>query len=168
MEWSDLAVEDHCLYVRVLFKTEIDCTRKEELKDKLVDKYVDKLIYLFEKSAPDSYPHCASIICKTSDLNLIRSELKRHFTSIRGCSVDSKTLDADSSQLTFYSPPKDINLNVSFFDSKSTFEVEGSTKNLGKFLYGYSKSIENMSGGTIDTSSLTLKTLTHSEHMTLC
>ena len=168
MEWSDLAVEDHCLYMRVLFKTEIDCTRKEELKDKLVDKYVDKLIYLFEKSAPDSYPHCASIICKTSDLNLIRSELKRHFTSIRGCSVDSKTLDADSSQLTFYSPPKDINLNVSFFDSKSTFEVEGSTKNLGKFLYGYSKSIQNMSGGTIDTSSLTMKTLTHPERMTLC
>ena len=92
MEWSDLAVENHCLYMRVLFKTEIDCTRKEELKAKLVNKYVDKLIYLFEKSVPDCYPHCASIIFKTSDLDFNRSELKRHFTSIRGCLVDSKAL----------------------------------------------------------------------------
>ena len=165
---NELTLKEYELYVQVAFKPEINCVRRKELKARLIQKYVDKLIFIYEKRpSSDLHFYCAYITAKSTlySLEELKAEFENYFGNIRGCSIDKLC-----GQLTFYSPPKDINIKVTFYPTRSSFEVRGDVKNLSKFLHGYSNAIREINSRhkrePIDTSSLTMASL--SNHMTLC
>ena len=153
-----IVVEESDLIVRVAFRT--NCGRKET-KLSLTERFVNKVIFVYEHTA--SGLNCVSIVSKLETINLdhLKAEIEEYFTSIRGCSVDRLC-----NQTTFYSPPKDINIKVIFYNDRSSFEARGDGKNLSKFLHGYSKCLQKLSPKPIDISPLTMTSL--ARPMSLC
>ena len=165
---KDLIVEERDLFVRVILNPDLNSDSKKSLISGLVDKYIDRLVFVLEYKDRESKDLvCESIVSKTEKykLKLVQEELEAHFTTIRGCDISK-----NDGTLTFYSPPKDINLVISFNQDTSIFEVNGNHNNLSKFLHGYRESIREIDISNfvdpIDTSSLNLTSIM--DTMTLC
>ena len=165
---KDLIVEERDLFVRVILNPDLNSDSKKSLISELVDKYIDRLVFVLEYKDRESKDLvCESIVSKTEKykLKLVQEELEAHFTTIRGCDISK-----NDGTLTFYSPPKDINLVISFNQDTSIFEVNGNHNNLSKFLHGYRESIREIDISNfvdpIDTSSLNLTSIM--DTMTLC
>ena len=139
---KDLIVEERDLFVRVIVNPGLNSDSKKSLISELVDKYIDRLVFVLEYKDRESKDLvCESTVSNTEKykLKLVQEELEAHFTTIRGCDISK-----NDGTLTFYSPPKDINLVISFNQDTSIFEVNGNHNNLSKFLHGYRESIREI------------------------
>ena len=156
---GDLIVkEESASFVRILINPELTKKRSEELSFELTEKFIDKLIYIYDSPGPGIL-NCCAILSKAKSYNTesLKEELQNHFKQIRGCVIDKNCDPCD--QLTFYSPPRYIYLTVAFYHSKSTFEVKGDPKNLGRFLQAYCQSLLKINPSH-PTSSLTMDSIT--------
>ena len=164
MENNELIAEEEYLFVRVIFNPNLDYNRREALLSNLTVEFSDKLILIYKKQGTEL--SCNTIVSKVLKYNFeeLKEELERYFRNIRGCVISKKCEES-----CFYSPTKNINIRVAFTGKSSTFEVKGSTENLGKFLQAYSNSVQEISIGIlkpVDTTSLNMNSL--KKPMSLC
>ena len=162
----ELVLEEHSLFIRVVFNPNLDYNRKRTLLLEQTELFTDKLVYVYEHCTDSDELLCKTIVGQVSKFDLIelKDELEKHFENIRGCSISNQ-----GNRLTFYSPFKDINLTVKFTRETSTFEVSGSIKNLNRFLQGYSECLRKISHSLFKlpgTSSLNMTSLT--DAVSLC
>ena len=107
----ELVLEEHSLFIRVVFNPNLDYNRKRTLLLEQTELFTDKLVYVYEHCTDSDELLCKTIVGQVSKFDLIelKDELEKHFENIRGCSISNQ-----GNRLTFYSPFKDINLTVKF------------------------------------------------------